>query len=462
MVPPGNIFVTLALYLFPLLAINIYMKLPAQRAVIRIFIISILFLPVAAVKFPLIPPYGKYTAASYIVLIATMIYDSGRFSTFQFSMLDVPMLLWCVVSPFMSSMSNGLGPQDAISATMGQCITWGAPYFIGRLYLGNLEGVKNLAIGTFVGAVIYIPFCWFEARTFASLHMTVYGMGTGRDAAQSFRYGGYRPQVFMDHGLMLSFWLMAGCVAGFALWRQKLIKKLWNRPMGFWVSILLITFIAARSTGAYVYFLVGAGSLFLAWRFRTRILLWALIGAICWFLYTGAMGTFPNKPIIATLSSMFNPDRVASLAFRFDNEEILGAKARQQMLFGWGGFGRNRIFNEMGEDVAVTDSLWIITFGVNGVFGLVTMTAAMLLPSIAFMLRYPASLWKNPYFSQAAAIAAILILFMLDSLMNAMYNPFYMLAAGGLAGVVAQPKEVTEAQMRKPVRQLVRSSVPQG
>ena len=451
MVPAGNILSILATYLFLPLGLYLFVRYPPQRAVILVFIIGFLFLPVTSVKFPLIPPYGKITAASYVVLIATAIYDSGRFSTFKPSWIDIPMLLWCTVSPFMSSMTNGLGPQDAISMMLYQLMAWGAPYFIGRLYLGSLEGLKKLAIAIFMGGLIYIPFCFYESRTFSSLHILVYGMDTGRDASQSIRYGGYRPQVFLEHGLMLGVWLMAGCVIGLALWRTGTVKKLWNRPIGVLFGILLFTFVAARSTGAYVYFLAGAAALYMAWKFRTKLLMWGLVVGISAFLYTNVMGTFPNHEIIAMLSSVFNPDRVASLAFRFDNEELLGAKARQQILFGWGGFGRNRIFNEMGEDVSVTDSLWIIAFGINGAFGLFTMTAAILLPSTAFLARYPAKMWKNPNFAPAAALAVCVILYMLDSLMNAMINPIFMLASGGLTGVVMQPKTVTAAQMKKPV-----------
>ncbi|MDX2232530.1 MAG: O-antigen ligase domain-containing protein [Leptolyngbyaceae cyanobacterium bins.349] len=434
------------------------MRYPGQRAVILTFITAVLFLPVASIKFPLIPAFGKTTAASYGVLIGTAVYDSTRFGSFRFSWIDIPMLLWAGVAPFMSSMTNDLGIQDAISQTMFQMMAWAGPYFVGRLYLGNLEGLKKLAIAIFAWGLIYVPFCLYENRTFSSLHVLVYGMDTGRDFAQSIRYGGYRPQVFTEHGLMLGIWLMTSCIMGLALWRTGGLKRMWNKPMGLLMAILLFTFVAARSTGAYSLFLMGVVILFVAWRFRNTLILWVIIFGICYYLYLGASGTFPNKPLVSTLSQVFNADRVASLAFRFDNEEILGKKARERMLFGWGGFGRNRVFDERGKDISVTDSLWIIAFGVNGVFGLVTMTAAILVPSIAFLLRYPARLWKNPNIAPAAALTVCIILYMLDCVLNAMVNPIFMLAGGGLAGVAIQPKRVTEAQMRRPVRQLASTS----
>ena len=449
----GNPLVLLALYSWIPLVLYIYLRHPAQRAVVISFIVAWLFLPVAVIELPSIPDYSKISATCYGIILATAIYDAGRFSQFKFSWIDVPILLWCTVSPFMSSITNDLGPYDGFSTALNQIVTWGIPYFLGRLYLGNLEGLKQLAIGIFIGGLVYIPFCWYESRTFSSLHVLVYGMNTGRDAAQSIRYGGYRPQVFLEHGLMLGIWMMTACLVGVAIWRTGLVKRLWNQPIGLLMGVLLLTFIIARSTGAYALFLMGIVILFVAWRFKNLLLIWLLVAGICWYLYLGAVGNFPGKEIVAGLSQVFSKDRVESLEFRFNNEEILGARARQRILFGWGGFGRNRVLDERGEDTTVTDSLWIIAFGINGVFGLATLTASILLPPIAFCVRYPAKLWSNPNVAPAAALAVGIVLYMLDCVLNAMVNPIFMLAAGGLAGVAVQPKWVAASQMKQANKQ---------
>jgi hypothetical protein len=450
----GNAIVPLMMYSWIPVVFYIFLRYPAQRAIIISFIFAWLFLPVASFPLPGLPDYTKMSATSYGILLATAVYDSSRFASFKFSWIDVPMLLWCTVSPFMSSITNDLGPYDGFSAALNQTVTWGIPYFLGRLYLGNLTGLKQLAIGLFIGGLIYVPFCWYESRTFTSLHLTLYGMDTGRDMSQSIRLGGFRPQVFLEHGLMLGVWMLTACIMGIVLWKTGSIKRLWNQPMGLWMTILLLTFVIARSTGAYNLFLLGVLILFVAWRFRNVLLIWLLVGGICWYLYMGVVGIFPNKPIVATLSQVFNEERVQSVKFRFDNEEILGIRARERMVFGWGGFGRNRVFNEIGEDISITDSLWIIAFGVNGLFGLISMTAAILLPTLAFCVRYPARLWSNPNIAPAAALAVCVVLYMLDCVLNAMVNPIFMLAAGGLAGVALQPRQVPAPAQSK--RQLVR------
>ena len=44
-------------------------------------------------------------------------------------------------------------------------------------------------------------------------------------------------------------------------------------------------------------------------------------------------------------------------------------RASERILFGWGRFGRSRVYNEYGSDISVTDGRWIITLGQFGVVG---------------------------------------------------------------------------------------------
>lgn len=64
-----------------------------------------------------------------------------------------------------------------------------------------------------------------------------------------------------------------------------------------------------------------------------------------------------------------------------------------------------------------------------------------------FCIRYPARLWLHPMVAPAAALAVCLTLYMFDSVLNAMVNPIFMLAAGGLATVSVQSKQDATAQL---------------
>jgi hypothetical protein len=92
------------------------------------------------------------------------------------------------------------------------------------------------------------------------------------------------------------------------------------------------------------------------------------------------------------------------------------------------------------EDVSVTDSLWIIAYGVNGAIGIIGIFGTSLLPALTFSLfRYRAKTWFRPQVAGAAAIAVITALYVLDNLLNDMYNPVFVLASGALAGSLMNP-----------------------
>ncbi|MFT5606616.1 MAG: hypothetical protein ACI9PZ_000412 [Parvicella sp.] len=59
---------------------------------------------------------------------------------------------------------------------------------------------------------------------------------------------------------------------------------------------------------------------------------------------------------MVALFSNLDLNRVQSLAYRFDNEEIRLVHAIENLIFGWGSCGRNQIGG------AVADGTWIITF----------------------------------------------------------------------------------------------------
>lgn len=413
--------------------------LPARQAIVVSFITAWLLLPQAVFELPGIPDYTKMSATCYGILLATIVFDVKRFSSFQLGWLDLPMLIWCVC-PFASSITNNLGLYDGMSAVLSQTVASGLPYFLGRIYLNNLDGLRKLAMGIFIGGLLYIPLCLFEVRMSWNLHNLFYGFNTAASSYLiSLRYGGYRPSVFMESGLTLGAWMMAAALIGIWLWNAGVIKQLWGIAIGWLVAALLVTFVLVKATGAWILLAVGIIILFVAKWLRTSLLLLFLIVSIWSYIYVGVTGNFSGDQIVSVVSEVVDEERADSLRFRFDNEEILSAKARQKMIFGWGGWGGNRVYDEWGKDISVTDSLWILAFGAHGVVGLISITASLLLPVIGFLKRYPASLWFHHKVAPAAALAVVLVLYMVDCVLNSMSNPVYTLACGGIAGLVLKP-----------------------
>ncbi|AFZ08053.1 hypothetical protein Osc7112_3703 [Oscillatoria nigro-viridis PCC 7112] len=421
----------------------LFVRFPAQRAVIISFVAAWLFLPQASYPIPSLPPYTKITAACYGILLGTLIYDTPRLTSFKPGWLDVPMLIYCLC-PIVSQVSNGGSP---ISPTVNQIVTWGLPYLLGRLYVGNLDGLRQLAIGVFAGGLAYIPFTLIEGVKGPILHQMIYGVNAFEDWGQARRLGGWRPVVFMQHGLMVGVWMMTAALVGVWLWQTGAIKKFMGRNIKTLAIILTIAFFLCRSTGAYSLFVMGLLVLFSAKWFRTSLPLLFIIGYIVFYLYMAVSGQFSSKDVIDFITQIFGEERAASLKFRFDNEEILGEKARQRFLFGWGDSGGNRVYDAYGKDISVTDSLWIIAFGINGAVGLVSLFSSLLLPVIVFcVFKYPARTWSNPKVAPAAALGVALTMYVFDCVLNAMTNPIFAMIAGGISGLVLKAPESLKAK----------------
>src|SRR5438270_701411 len=100
-----GILVPITLFGWIPVVLLLFAVLPPRRAVILAFIGAWLFLPMAGYKIPGIPDYSKTSATAMGVLAAAMIFDSNRLFRFRFSLIDLPMIVWCL-SQFFTSILN--------------------------------------------------------------------------------------------------------------------------------------------------------------------------------------------------------------------------------------------------------------------------------------------------------------------------------------------------------------------
>ena len=226
--------------------VPLFAVMPARRAVIVAYIAAWLFLPNGGFGLPGLPDFTKVTATSMGVLLGGLLFNPRPLFALRLGWHDIPMLILCAC-PFASSMTNGLGAYDGMSALVSQLMTYGLPYLIARAYLNDRDGVRDLAIGIVVGGLIYVLFCLWEMRMSPQLQATLYGRGRFVNAM---RYGGYRPLVFMNDGLELGMWMAAAAMLACWLWASGGVKKLAGWAFGPLAAILLATAVLCKSTGA--------------------------------------------------------------------------------------------------------------------------------------------------------------------------------------------------------------------
>ncbi len=414
----------------------IFLLLPPRRAATTALIAGWLLLPVAVYKLAGIPDYDKTVATCLPVLLSTAIFDPRRLLRFRPRLYDLPMLAWCLC-PLGSSVTNGLGVYDGVSMIMYHVLTWAVPYYLGRIYYWDLEGLRELALGIVVGALAYIPFCIWEIRMSPTLHYQLYGFATFKFFTTQ-RFGGYRPAVFMRHGIELGMWMTAGSLLITWLWWRGTLKQLWGISIEWFVAAQLLMTLFCKSFNGLALLVLGSAALLVTKALRTTLPIVCLLAVP--LIYIGARRLeLVTTDALIDAAAIVNEDRAMSLGVRLIQEEQLVAKALERPAFGWGGWGRSRLYNDEGENVSLTDGWWVIVMGQTGLVGLTAMGILMLLPTAAVCWRLRPAELTSPAAAPVVALAVLLPLYACDCLMNAMLNPIYVLAMGGLLGWVGQP-----------------------
>lgn len=407
---------------------------PIHRAVLVAYVAGWLFLPMAGFSLPGLPDYDKMFAANFGVAIGILLFDSGRLAAYRPSLLDLPVLVYCLV-PITTSVFNGLGLHDGISGIFEAIKTWGVPFFVGRLYFKSGGAVRDLAIGLMLGGFAYAPFCVYEIRMSPQLHSIVYGF-MQHSFDQTMRSGGYRPMVFMQHGIMLGLWMSVASLSGIWLYYQGGLRRIAGFPMWAPLLVLIVTTVLCKSFGALLLLLFGLSCLWCIKRPRNAWLLLPLVLLPTGYLLIRGTGIWDGSDAVA-IAGLINEERAQSLGTRIENETMLAAKAMERPAFGWGGWGRARIYDDNGKDVSITDGLWIITFGVHGWIGLFSQFSLLLAPllSLAFVATKNGFLKKE--WVSVSILAVSVLIYAYDCIPNGMVNPLFTLIAGGLASIAA-------------------------
>lgn len=430
--------VLLAIGGWPVISILMFATLRPRRALLLSYLAGWMFLPDVNFTLPGMPDYGKTMAATLGVAMGAFLFDFKTVSAFRPTWADIPMLVWCVC-PFASSYTNGLGIYDGVSGVFQTTITWGLPYLLGRVYLRSLEAFRELAVMLFVAGLIYAPLCVFEMRMSPCLNRMVYGFGFGRgggEYANELGAWGSRPRVFMQTGLALGTFMTAASLMGVWLWHTGALRKLYGYAVGPLCAGLVLVTVGCKNMGATSLLIFGLAALFSIRTMNRSWGIYLLILAAPAYMGFRATGKWSAESMVE-IASAVHPERGRSLEGRLVNDTMLADKALERPAFGWGGWGRSRIYDENGKDICVTDGLWIIALGTTGLVGLASLTGILTLPPLLLLRRYPARQWLDPQIAPAAVAAVLVVLYMVDNLFNAMFNPVYFMAAGGLISAAA-------------------------
>jgi hypothetical protein len=234
----------------------------------------------------------------------------------------------------------------------------------------------------------------------------------------------------MHNGLVVSFFITTCFLAAVALWRASRGTHVF--PSATIVGYLGILVVLCKSAGVLVYSaVIGPVALWARPRIQVSIAT-ILVSVALFYPAVRFKGVFPTASLVEIVSSI-NAERASSLQTRFDQEDQLLARASERAWFGWGRFGRSRVYDENGKDISLTDGFWIITFGQYGIVGFIALFGLLTLP--VYRARI---LFRNLSHQRERLLWAMLVLILslttVEQLPNAALSPWGWLIAGTLLG----------------------------
>ena len=391
------------------------------------------------------PDFTKNTAIALGLILGGRISGKRQAASFRWKLYDVPMLIW-LICPLMTSSSNGLGIRDGLSSMWFQFIDWGVPYFSGRVYFDNLEKLRDLCLGLVIGGLLYMPLCLFEIRMSPQLNARLYGFFP-HEWIQHVRYGGFRPIVFMQHGLMVSLWMAITTVIIFWLWRSSTVKHIKAVPISFLFFGMAATTVLCKSANGWFTLIIGCGSYFAFRWTRSTFVLRVFCLIIPVYIALRILGIVEGSTVESLASNFVDAERIGSLSIRLYQEDLFIKKTMENVLVGWGGYGRGwPVDLETGKNlIQMIDALWLIVFNTYGLIGISSLVMGLLLGPWMALRSFRKEEMTNIF---PAILSLMVILFLIDCLVNGMTNMVYVLISGSVLGTFLHQRDSVVAKYK--------------
>jgi hypothetical protein len=440
-----------------------FSRLGPRRAVLAILFPTILFLPeLLKFDFPLIPSLDKETLPVLLASVAVLHFAKKEVKSAQLGKSFDFLMVLALVSAVGTVLTNGdtlkYGPKvikgqtmyDAVSISLEIALRIVLPFFLGRVLFKKAADAKDLLKAFTLSALVYSPLVLFELKMSPQLHTWLFGYRQ-HSWGQTRRGDGWRPQVFMEHGLALAIFVCIAVLAAFALLRAKERTVKWASA-GAVAAWLLLLLALLNSVGALVYGLICAP---LMWLLKPKgQLRFAVVLGVIIYAYPAMRLTdvFPAQDLVSFIAES-SPLRAQSLGWRFMNEDQVLEKALQRPYFGWSGYARGHIWTENGKNITTIDGAWIAIVSRGGFVEFTVFFSLLLFPVFAAMRRIDQVPKANQ--SLIAGIGLMATVSALDLLPNGLYNSFPLFISGALAGLVrGMPGETAGLMDAKLIKRL--------
>ncbi|WP_300019921.1 hypothetical protein [uncultured Roseobacter sp.] len=432
-----------ALLLWPVVCHVFFVKMRVPLAIVLSIVCGYLLLPTGtSLDLPMLPAFDKHSIPALTALGLALIFAKTQAGirsldglwpgSWWVRIMIVGMVLGILATVFDNQTGlrygtrylQGMSLYDGMSQILSLAIVL-VPLALARKFLAHPDAQRTLLWVLCIAAFGYSFLTLFEARMSPQLNSWVYGFFP-HSWRQHYRGGDWRPIVFLSHGLLLGLFLAMATLAAAGLSRAITQQRVKYLVLAGW---LFMTLIISNNLGAFLITIIilPVALLFGA---RTQLLFAVIIASIflSYPLLRGA-GLIPVDRV-SSMVARIDPVRAESLNVRLRNEDLLLEKASRKPVFGWGLWGRSRVFDERGRDLVLADGYWVITIGVSGWVGYLLEVGLLTVPIFLLFIH------KNRYkISIETSICALLLIAnLIDLIPNSGMTPLTWLLAGALWG----------------------------
>lgn len=432
-----------AIFAWPAVAIAIFSKWRPEVALLASLIGAFLLLPEKThLNLPLLPTINKHTISALIALVLVLVVARSKSNNVLPGLLPRNwtariLIALLLLGQFGTVLTNrdylsygetilpGHSLYDGFSFAMSSALLL-VPFLLARKVLGRPEDNRLVLMVLCFAALGYSLLALFEVRMSPQLHRMVYGFFP-HSFFQHIRGDGFRPIVFLSHGLVLSLFFSLGVLATLGLARTEAGGR--RGVYGFAAFWLILTLVLCKSVGALIITFVLI-PVILFFSVRGQLIIASIIATI--FLSYPVLRSAAIAPVnfIHEMAQKYSLERAASFMARVRNEDQFLEKALDRIHFGWGGWGRERVYTDYGLDISITDGAWIAYLGTKGWIGYVALFGLMSLPIYLLLLhhkRYNIGL-------ETSVLALLLAGNILDLIPNSGMTPITWIIAGALVG----------------------------
>lgn len=429
------------LVFWPVVTMMLFILLPAHRALMWSVLGAYLVLPVGtSFEIPVVPSLDKTVISNLSILLCCFLFVREKWLGALKDPAVVALAATFVLSPFFTAFFNpepliyadrfipGLTMYDALAQAAVNAITL-IPFIAAYGLINNDERRWQVIIILVTAALAYSVLMLIEVRLSPQLHRMIYGFFP-HSFGQQMRDGGFRPVVFLGHGLLVAIFCAMAITAAMARWRDA--KSHQRTRAGLVAVYFVVLLLLCKSVGAIL--LAAVFAPLIAFLRAKHIAAISAAASIMILLYPSvrSAGLVPTATI-SELTASLSEDRAGSLGVRLLNEDQLLQRAAEKPIVGWGSWGRNRIYSpEDGKDLSTTDGAWIIMLGTWGWIGYLTSFGLLCLGSarLFWHRKRLASISIAP-----AALCVLLAINLMDSIPNASIRPITWLFAGAILAI---------------------------